>query len=300
MKFAAWPGLAAPWAEVVEISQHLERTGWDGLYYADHFMPNQEDVSGPTQECWTSVSAIAALVPRVRIGTLVTGNTYRHPAVLAKMAAQVDIVSGGRLVFGLGAAWQQNEHEKFGIEFGTVGWRMKRMEESVQIIKSMFANDRTTFAGKHYTVTDAPLVPKPIQRPGPPLLIGGGGEQVTLRIAAKYADEWNVWGSPSTLARKGAVLEQHCEKVGRDPKTIRRSCQALVMLSDDASAVAQARERSRQPMLSGSVDEVVETLGQYREAGVDEFIVPAAGLGSFERLRETYDRLMQDVVPQLR
>ncbi|PKN82218.1 MAG: LLM class F420-dependent oxidoreductase [Chloroflexi bacterium HGW-Chloroflexi-9] len=300
MKFSAWPGLAAPWNEVLEISRHLERTGWDGLYFADHFMPNQEDVSGPTQEGWTSVAALAALIPRVTIGTLVTGNTYRHPAVLAKMAAQVDIISGGRLVLGLGAAWQQNEHEKYGIEFGTVGWRMKRLEESVQIIRSLFANDRTDFAGKHYTITDAPLAPKPVQRPGPPILIGGGGEQVTLRIAATYADQWNVWGSPDTLARKGAVLEQHCEKVGRDPKTIHRSAQALLILTDDASVVERARERSRQPLLAGGVDEVVDTLGRYRDAGVDEFIVPNAGLGAFERQRETYDRFMQDVVTKLK
>lgn len=300
MRFAAWPGLAAPWAEVLEISRHLERTGWDGLYFADHFMPNQDDVSGPTQEGWTSVAAIAALVPRLRIGTLVTGNTYRHPAVLAKMAAQVDIISGGRLVLGLGAAWQQNEHEKYGIEFGTVGWRMKRLEESVQIVKSLFTNERTTFAGKHYTITDAPLAPKPVQAGGPPLLIGGGGEQVTLRIAATYADEWNVWGSPGTLARKGAVLEQHCEKVGRDPATIRRSAQAILVLSDDAELVARARERSRQPLLAGGVDEVVDTLGQYAEAGVDEYIVPNAGLGSLDRQRETYDRFMRDVVSQLK
>ncbi|MDP2327797.1 MAG: TIGR03560 family F420-dependent LLM class oxidoreductase [Dehalococcoidia bacterium] len=300
MKFSAWPGLAAPWDEVLEISQHLERTGWQGLYFADHFMPNQEDVSGPTQEGWTSVAALAALIPRVTIGTLVTGNTYRHPAVLAKMAAQVDIISGGRLVLGLGAAWQQNEHEKYGIEFGTVGWRMKRLEESVQIIRSLFANDRTDFTGKHYTITDAPLAPKPVQRPGPPILIGGGGEQVTLRIAATYANQWNVWGSPETLARKGAVLEQHCEKVGRDPKTIHRSAQALLILTDDASVVERARERSRQPLLAGGVDEVVDTLGRYRDAGVDEFIVPNAGLGALERQRETYDRFMQDVVTKLK
>src|SRR5690606_14541808 len=115
MKFSAWPNLSWAWDDFVEMCRHLEQSGWDGLWVADHFMPNQPDNTGPTGEGWTALAAIAALVPRVRIGTLVTGNTYRHPAVVAKMAAQVDIISGGRLVMGLGAGWQENEHEAYGI-----------------------------------------------------------------------------------------------------------------------------------------------------------------------------------------
>ena len=219
MKFSAWPGSATKWESLLDLCQHVERTGWDGLWIADHFMPNQEDTSGPTQEAWTLLAAIAAVVPRVRIGTLVTGNTYRHPTVLAKQAAQVDVISGGRLVLGLGAAWQQNEHEAYGIDFHTVGERMRRLEEAVQIIRSLFEHDQTTFEGRYYRVKNAPLNPKPVRRPRPPILIGGGGEKVTMRIAAQYADEWNVWGTPEVLAQKGKVLEQHCADLGRDPPT---------------------------------------------------------------------------------
>ena len=297
MKFAAWLVLTRRWDSIVASAKHVEATGWDGIYLADHFMPNAEDNSGPTQECWTSLAALAVVTSRVRLGSLVSGNTYRHPALLAKMAAQVDIISGGRLVLGLGAGWQQNEHEAYGIDFHTLGGRMRRLEESAQIIQSLFRNERTTLEGRAYTVTNAPLAPKPVQQGGPPLLIGGGGEQRTLRIAAQYADEWNVWGSPETLARKGAVLDRHCEELGRDPATIRRSAQALVTISDDPKVVEAVRQPGR-PVLAGNAAEIVDTLGRYADAGVDEFIVPGFNLG--DAPNDTYDRLMSDVIPQLR
>lgn len=275
----------------------MEATGWDGIYVADHFMPAGPENLGPSQECWTSLAALAASTSRVRLGPLVTGNTYRQPAVLAKMAAQVDIISGGRLVFGLGAAWQQNEHEAYGIEYGTAGSRLRRLEESVQIIRSLFREERTTFEGRYYQVKDAPLAPKPVQDGGPRILIGGGGEQKTLRIVAKYADEWNIWGTPELLAQKGAVLDQRCEEIGRDPGTVYRSAQAIVTLTDDPKVADQARGGGR-AALAGSVDEVVDTLGRYAEAGVDEFIVPNFNFG--RGTNDMYDRLMQDVVSQVR
>ena len=174
---------------------------------------------------------------------------------------------------------------------------MRRLEESAQILKSLFRNDHTTFEGRAYSLTNAPLSPKPVQPGGPPLLIGGGGEQRTLRIAAQYADEWNVWGTPETLARKGAILDQHCEEVGRDPATIRRSAQALVTISNDPAVVERARQPGR-PVLAGSAEEIVDTLGRHAEAGVDEFIVPGFNLGSAPD--ETYGRLTSDVIPKLR
>ena len=299
MKFAAWLSLNPPWGTLLDHARHIEATGWDGIYVADHFMPNQADNSGPTQECWTSLAALAASTSRVRLGSLVAGNTYRHPAVLAKMAAQVDIISNGRLVLGLGAAWQENEHQAYGIDFGTVGSRLNRLNESVQIVKSLFQNERTDFEGHYYTVKDAPLAPKPVQPGGPRILIGGGGEEKTLRIVAKYADEWNIWGYPSTLARKGAVLDQRCEEVGRDPKSVYRSAQANVIVSDDAAAIEKAKEQAGgRGLLSGSVDEMVDALGKYAEAGVDEFIVPNSTFTA--KSDETYDYLMQNVISQLR
>jgi F420-dependent oxidoreductase-like protein len=296
MQFSAWPNVSGPYDQLIDLCQHVERTGWDGIWIADHFMPNAADNSGPTGEVFTTLAGIAASVPRVRLGTLVVGNTYRHPPVVAKMAAQIDVISEGRFVLGLGAGWQENEHEAYGIPYQTVGGRLGRLEESVQIIRSLLHEERTTFEGRYYTVTDAPLAPKPVGRL--PILIGGGGEQKTLRIAARFADEWNVWGSPNTLARKGAVLEQHCEEVGRDPSEIRRSAQALLVITNDTAEAERARQGGR-PALAGSVNEIVETLGRYAEAGVDEWIVPNFGMQSSQS-KEMFDRFIQDIAAQVR
>ncbi len=299
MRFSAWPGSATKWEDLLGLCEHIERTGWDGLWVADHFMPNQEDTSGPVQEVWTLLAAIAARVPRVRLGTLVVGNTYRHPPVLAKQAAQVDIISGGRLILGIGGAWQQNEHEAYGIDFHTVGNRLRRLEEAVQIIRSLFDNEQTTFQGRYYQVTDAPLAPKPVQS-HLPILIGGGGEKVTMRIAAQYADEWNVWGTPEVLAQKGAVLDQHCADLGRDPSEIKRSAQAMLVLSDDPEVVERARGPGR-PVIAGNVDEVKATMQQYIDAGVDELIIPDFNLGrDVEQRKEAFDRFIKEVAPEFR
>jgi len=298
VKFAVWPSMNDPWAETLAIARHAEATGWDGVYYADHFMPNDADVSAPVGECWTTLAALAAAVPRIRIGPLVTGNTYRHPAVLAKMAATVDIISGGRLVLGLGAGWQENEHRAYGIEFSTVGGRLSRLEEACHIITSLFANRRTTFAGRYYQLTDAPLEPKPVQSPVP-LLIGGGGEQRTLRIAARYASEWNVWGSPEVLARKGQILNRYCEELGRDPRTIRRSAQALLVMTDDRSLIERVRASGR-PVLGGTGPELRALVEQYAEAGVNELIIPGFTIGrTLEEKLATLDRFNEQVITRV-
>lgn len=298
MRFAFWPGPGNSWADTLELARHAEATGWDGIWYADHFMPNTPEAAGPTSECWTTLTAIGALVPRIRIGALVAGNTYRHPAVLANMAANIDVISGGRLVLGLGAGWQENEHDKYGIPLFQMKERMDRYEEACAIVTSMLREDRTTFEGKYYQVTDAPCDPKPVQKPLP-LLIGGGGEKRTLRIAAKYAQEWNVWGTPDVLKHKMGVLDQRCAEIDRDPKTIQRSAQSLMFLSDDPSV----RERNGQGgrTIAGNVDQVAETMREYRDAGVNEFIVPDFTLGKdMAAKKAVMDRFINEVAPQAR
>lgn len=277
MRFGFWPGPNNSWNDTLALAKHAEAGGWHGVWYADHFMPNAEDTSGPTSECWTTLAALAASVPRIRLGALVTGNTYRHPAVLAKMAANVDNISGGRCVLGLGAGWQENEHRAYGINFSTLGGRMNRFEEACQVVTGLFSNEQTTFAGKHYQLTDAPLAPKPVQKPLP-LLIGGGGEQRTLRIAAKYANEWNVWGTPEVLKHKGGILDQYCREIGRDPKTIAHSAQGMLMLTDDAAMVERMKVAGR-PVIGGNGPQVRALVEQYAEAGVDELIIPDFNLG---------------------
>ncbi|HMS60499.1 MAG TPA: TIGR03560 family F420-dependent LLM class oxidoreductase [Tepidiformaceae bacterium] len=297
MRFSIWPSPASPWSETLATVQHAEATGWDGAWYADHFMPNAADNSGPTSECWTTLAALAVAVPRIRIGPLVTGNTYRHPAVLAKMAANVQEISGGRLVLGLGAGWQENEHAAYGIEFSTIGGRLGRLEEACAAIKGLLESERTNLAGRYYTLTDAPLAPKP---PAPiPLLIGGGGEKRTLRIAAKYADEWNVWGTPALLRQKQEVLDQHCESLGRDPKAIQRSCQAMLTITDDEELVKRISAGGR-PVIAGNVARVREIIAEYRDAGLNEIIIPDWNLGPRERRFATMDQFIKEVAPAFR
>jgi F420-dependent oxidoreductase-like protein len=300
MQFSLWQGPHQAWAEVLRAAAHAERTGWDGIWSADHLMPLQGDA--PTIECWAGLAGLATAVDRVRIGSLVSGNTYRHPAVLAKMAATVDRTSGGRLVLGIGAGWQRNEHEAYGIDFFDVRQRLARLDEACQMLKALFANERTDFSGRYYTLRDAPLDPKPLQQPLP-LLVGGAGERVTLKIAARYCDEWNTWGTPEVLAAKGAVLDRHCEAIGRDPATIRRSAQALVFLSEDEAWLDQVRQRmggAGRPTVIGTPDEVQGVMADYVAAGVDEFVVPDFNLTTPAAKTETMDMFIERVAPALR
>lgn len=299
MRFGFWPGPNNSWNDTLALAKHAEASGWHGVWYADHFMPNAEDTSGPTSECWTTLAALAASVPRIRIGALVTGNTYRHPAVLAKMAANVDNISGGRCVLGLGAGWQENEHRAYGIDFSTLGGRMSRLEEACQVITGLFSNEKANFAGKHYRLTDAPLAPKPVQKPLP-LLIGGGGEQRTLRIAAKYANEWNVWGTPEVLKHKGDILDRYCEEIGRDPKSIAHSAQGMLVLSDDAAMVERMKAAGR-PIIGGNGAQVRALVEQYAEAGVDELIIPDFNLGrTVAEKTAVMDRFANEVMAHFR
>lgn len=294
MEFAVWPGTSQPWPDILEVARHVELTGWDRVYVADHFMSNDDTAAGPMLECWAVVTALAAAVPRVGIGTLVCGNTYRHPAILANQAATADVISGGRIILGLGAGWQQNEHEKYGIELYGVRERLDRFAEACAIVRSLTTQERTTFHGQHYQLTDAPMEPKPV---GPlPLLVGGGGERRTLRIAAEHAQEWNVWSTPEVFAHKSGVLDRHCHELGRDPAEIRRSTQALLFLSDDQAWLDRIRERDiGRAAIVGTPEEVVEIVGAYRDAGVDELIVPDFTLGSGTRRLDTLDRFKEEV-----
>lgn len=296
MRFSFWPQPSQNFEVMRDLGQHVEKTGWDGLWIADHFMPNAEDTSAPWPEAWTTMGALAASVPRIRIGTLVTGNTYRHPAVLAKMAATVDHISGGRVVLGLGSGWQENEHEKYGIPFYTVNGRLRRLDEACQVIKGLFTEKEFSFKGEYYQIQDAPLEPKPVQKPLP-LLIGGGGEKVTLKITAKYADEWNVWGNVETLSHKMAILDRHCEAVGRDPSEIQRSAVALLFLSDDQDFVNKMNADPSRPTMAGNVSQLQEIVAGYQAAGVQELIVPdfTMGLGDTQEKRDILDKFSSEV-----
>jgi F420-dependent oxidoreductase-like protein len=303
MRFSIWPARAESWDDVYELAAHCERTGWDGVYFADHFMPNgpgPEPVDGDTLECWSIIAALAATVPRMRIAPLVTSVTYRHPAVLAKIASAVDHVCGGRLSLGVGAGWQLNEHAAYGLELGSVRERMDRFEEAVQILRSLLTEPRTTFEGKYFQLHDAPAQPAPVQA-RMPLLIGGAGERRTLRIAAQYADHWNAWTTPELLAHKVSVLQEHCQEVGRDPAEIHVSTQGMLYLSTDEEWLKEHRDGPPgRPMIVGTPAEVAGIVARYQEAGADELIVPDFTLGTLAEKKETCDLFMAEVAPAFR
>ena len=197
----------------------MDRLGYDSVWTWDHFVPLQGDARGPIYEAWELLAAWAALTTRVRMGTLVTGNTYRHPAVLANMVATLDHLSEGRAMLGLGAAWHEAEHAMYGIPFYTVPERLGRMNEAAKAIRMLLDQPVATMAGKYYQLTDAVCEPKPLQA-RLPLLIGGGGERRTLRTVARYADFWHGHGPPDVFAHRLEVLRAHCADVGRDPGEI--------------------------------------------------------------------------------
>jgi F420-dependent oxidoreductase-like protein len=272
MRLAIWPNASQDWDVIRDEVAHCEANGWDGVYVADHFMPSFGDDTGPTGECVAIMAALAESTSRLRIGSLVFGNTYRHPAVLTNQVAQIDHISGGRVLFGIGAGWQENEHAAYGIELPPVGARLDRFEEAVQIVRGLTSGERFSFTGDHYTITDSPSV-NPGRRMD--LLIGGGGEKKTMRIAAQYADEWNVWSTPEIMRQKLPILAAHCEKLGRDRSEIKVSTQALVFMSDDEGFLDNMR-KNQMPMASmvGTPKQIGEILAEYAEIGVDELIVP--------------------------
>ena len=244
------------WPELREACQVIEDIGFDSIWTHDHFIPSDQGLSeGPCLEGWTLLSAMAVMTREIRIGCMVSGNTYRHPAVLAKMAATVDIISGGRLNFGIGAGWFELEHAAYGIPFYTVGERISRLEEAVQIVRLLWDSDGPVdFQGEYYTLKDAPFDPKPLQNPHPPILIGGGGEKRTLRISAEWADAVNILGKPEVTGHKLRVLEQHCKDVGRDPNEIEKTVQARLIPPDQMAPWNQYIDNLRKTNPAGAED----------------------------------------------
>jgi F420-dependent oxidoreductase-like protein len=218
-----------------------DRLGFDTAWLHDHLL-NQNDIALPEDEGWTVLTALLVQSTRIRGGLMVTANTFRHPALLAKMVTTLDIISGGRVEVGLGAGWFEAEHRQYGLDLPPIGERMRRLEESCQILEALWTEKRASFEGTYYEVRDAYHEPKPVQRPYPPLTIGTSGEQVGLRIAARHAHTWNMArATPEEFRRKSALLDGYCREIGREPQDIERSIQFLPEAME-GDIVAQARE----------------------------------------------------------
>jgi F420-dependent oxidoreductase-like protein len=233
IRFGIFPGaVCATWQQLTEVWKFADEIGYSTAWIPDHFYAGWGPPEGGCFEAWSVVAAMAAQTKRIRIGPMVLGNTYRHPAVVANMAATTDIISGGRLNLGIGAGWMQAEHAGYGIALPSPRQRLERLDEALTVLKKLFTEPRASFHGKYYQLNDALCEPKPVQKPYPPLLIGGGGEKLTLPIVAKHADEWNGEVGPAGMKRKIDILHEHCRAIGRDPAEIEVS----VLLRSEAEA----------------------------------------------------------------
>jgi F420-dependent oxidoreductase-like protein len=269
---------AEMFARVVEQARAAEEAGFSLITVMDHLYQirgvGQEDE--PMLEAWTTLGALARETSRVRLGTLVTGVTYRNPALLAKQATTLDVISGGRAIFGIGAAWNEDEHAGYGFELPAVRERMDRLEEALTIAKALFTQERPSFAGAHYRIEDALNVPRPIQARGPRILVGGGGEQRTLKIAARFADmtHWFPLGL-EVLQRKTEILAGYCEAIGRDPAEIERTMAAPVLVAENEADTARMLDGvppERRPyVVAGTPEQVVDRLQPYLDAGFTGF-----------------------------
>jgi len=284
MRFGLCTDQNLPFATLVERWQYFERLGFDSAWDCDHFnQPSRP--TGPYYEGWTLLAGLAARTSRIRVGVLVSSNTFRHPGLLAHEAMTVDHISNGRLELGLGAGWFVPEHEQFGIVLSPPGELVGRFHEAVQIVDGLLRHGQITFAGKHYRLKDAHVRPNPIQRPRPPFTLGAHKSRM-LRICAEYADSWNSFGTVEEMRQRNHVLDEHCAAIGRDPQAIWRSFYGW--------ASKMKEQGLADPWTSvGAFEEMV---GRYGDAGVSEFIVDAPGPDQFPVL----ERVAIDVIPRLR
>ena len=277
---------------VADIAVTAEQAGFDSIWVMDHFyqIPNVGQRTEPMLESYTLLSGIAARTSRAVLGTMVTGVTYRNPALLAKLVTTLDIVSSGRAILGIGAAWNEDEHRGYGFDFPSAGERLGRLEEAVQICRGMFTQEEFTFQGRFYRTNGALNFPRPVRPGGIPILIGGSGERRTLRLVATYADACNLFGDVATIRHKLEVLQRHCKEVGRDPSEITKTrLGTLVIAGTQAEAQRKAEahwkrrgviEAWRSSYIVGDPDGVAEQVRTYFEAGLD---------GLFFNMPDAYD-----------
>lgn len=272
------------WNDVLSAWKEAEALGFDSAWSFDHFMPITGDKDGPCLESWTMLGALAAQTQRIRIGVLVTGNTYRNPALLAKMATTVDQISNGRLNLGIGAAWFEAEHEAYGFPFYSAKERAERLGEALEVITDLWTVDHPSFTGKYYLLSHAPFAPAPIQKPHPPIIIGGKGKQWIMPLVARYADGWNVpiGVSPQGVKSRLTIIHHECQRLGRTSCDIEVSVfLPLISISKIPLAGPATRLAARalvpgkvaRQLLAGSPDEIKAQIQQYVDVGVTHVIV---------------------------
>ncbi len=303
MKLGAtlWPQNTT-WEALRDAAKVVDSVGFETLWTWDHFYALAGEEERPNFEAFTILAALGPITKTAHLGALVSGVTYRHPAVLANMAATLDHVSNGRAILGIGAAWNQTEHKAYGIELGTPGERSRRFAEASKIVRALLDGERVTYKGTYYQLKDAVLNTRPIQK-RLPIMIGGGGEQKTLRTTARYADMWHGFGPPETMKHKIEILRKHCVDVGRDPKEIEPWGGQWICVRDDPEEARQVLDeiRTHHPPMNapnaiiGDPDQVAARLKQYWDVGVRGFIPGFA----YPYDTVTIERLAKEVRPRL-
>lgn len=280
---------------MTRVAQEAEQLGYDAIWLFDHFHTVPTPTQEPTFECWTSTAALARDTKTIRIGQMVTCNGYRNPALMAKMASTVDVMSHGRLDFGIGAGWYEHEFKAYGYDYPDGPTRLRQLRDAVQIILAMWSQEEATFEGKYHQVHGAINQPKGVQQPHIPLLIGGAGEKVTLKLVAQYGDACNIGHvANEELERKFAIIKQHCEDVGRDYNSIRRTALfncAIAETDEEAMGKTEMYTRNipagdlRRRALVGTPDAIRKRLVEIEQAGVQELIVFFQDSAKLESLR---------------
>lgn len=295
------------WDRILDFANLIEDSGYDSIWVYDHFHTHPVVSQESTFDAWTLMAALAAVTTRVRLGQMCTCALYRPPSLLAKMAANIDVISAGRLDVGIGAGWSKGEFEAYGYRFPPAGERLDMLEEAVQVLIAMWTQDEAGFEGEHYTVDGAINRPRPIQEPHPPLWIAGGGERRTLQIVAQYGDFANFGDNIEEFRHKSGVLARHCEAVGRRYEEIGRTCHRMSVIGRDQPDLRRkldiaARRRSCTPEefaeehFAATISQAVEEMGEFIDEGCVEMILYFYDMGEGDSL----ELFASEVIPQLR
>ena len=305
MELASIEGAQNKWQKAVDIAVLAEELGFDYIWVYDHFHNVPTPAHEAVFECWTTIAAISQRTSRVRLGQMVGCNSYRNPGLLAKITSTIDVISGGRLDWGIGAGWYENEYKGYGYEFPKPSERIGMLKETVEIVKSMWTNEETTYDGRFYKMSRANCDPKPLQNPHPPVWIGGGGEQLTLRVVAQHADVSNFGSSVDEFIRKREILKGHCKEIGRDEDEIRKTISSEVFIRETEAEVIAAGNRNiyggdaeqwRERALVGTPEQVSEKIQRYLDAGCTGFIPWCPDYPS----TETLELFAKKVMPNFR
>jgi F420-dependent oxidoreductase-like protein len=309
------PQEGATYEQLRQVAQRAEELGFEGFFRSDHYTSLGPRADAGSTDAWATLSGLARDTSSIRLGSLMSPITWRHPVVLAKTVATVDEMSGGRIELGIGAGWQPVEHQQYGFEFEDFKRRFKWLEESLEIIIGLWTQDRTTVEGTRFSVNDAPFIRKPLQQPHPPILVGGAGGKRTPRLAAKYAQEWNATlADPKVYGERRATVLEACEKIGRDPKTIACSLMSGVLVGADEAEFKDRAHRMYRLMsgnsddnfepwanairgqwIAGSAEEAANRLGEYAEAGCERVMLQFFDLDDLDHL----DVVLKEVRPRL-